>query len=57
MLLQTKYISFMPCGFREEDFFIFFHYKPMLDNNAPGAWPIWAPRKQLAGFMKGVTKH
>ena len=40
-LLHTKYIGFRPCGFRE-DFFIFFHYKPMLDNDAPGAWPIWA---------------
>ena len=38
-------------------FFIFFYYKPMLDNDAPGAWPIWAPGTRLAGFMKGVTKH
>ena len=22
-----------------------------------GAWPIWATGTQLAGFMKGVTKH
>ena len=29
----------------------------MLDNDAPGAWPIWAPGTRLAGFMKGVTKH
>ena len=29
----------------------------MLDNDAPGAWPIWAPGTQLAGFMKGVTRH
>ena len=29
----------------------------MFDNDAPGAWPIWAPGTQLAGFMKGVTKH
>ena len=36
-LLHTKYIGFRPCGFREEDFFfIFSHYKPMLDNDAPG---------------------
>ena len=38
-------------------FFIFSHYKPMLDNDDPGAWPIWAPGTWLAGFMKGVTKH
>ena len=35
-LLHTKYIGFRPCGFSEEDFFIFSHYKPMLDNDAPG---------------------
>ena len=29
----------------------------MLDNDAPGAWPIWAPGTRLAGFMNGVTKH
>ena len=42
-LLHTKYTSFRFCGFRDEDFFIFSHYKPMVDNDAPpppGAWPI-----------------
>ena len=29
----------------------------MLDNDAPGAWPIWAQGTRLAGFMKGVTKN
>ena len=29
----------------------------MLDNDAPGMWPIWAPGIHLAEFMKGVTKH
>ena len=29
----------------------------MLDNDAPRAWPIWAPGTRLAGFMKGVTKN
>ena len=29
----------------------------MLDNDAPGVWPIWAPETRLAGFMKGVTKN
>ena len=29
----------------------------MLDNDAPGAWPIWAPGTRLAGFIKGLTKH
>ena len=38
-------------------FSYFSHYKPMLDNDAPGAWPIWAPGTRLTGFMKGATKH
>ena len=38
-------------------FSYFSHYRPMLDNDAPGARPIWAPGTRLAGFMKGVTKH
>ena len=29
----------------------------MLDNDAPGAWPIWAQGTRLAGFIKGLTKH
>ena len=29
----------------------------MADNDAPGAWPIWATWTRLAGFMKGITKH
>ena len=47
-LLHTKFKSSGPHGFREEDFFIFSHYKPMLDNDAPGVWPIWTPRTRLA---------
>ena len=38
-------------------FSYFSHYKSILDNDAPKAWPIWAPGAGLAGFMKGVTKH
>ena len=57
-LLHTKYTSFRPNGFREEDFFNFFsNYKPMADNDAPGAWPIWTPGSRLAGLIKGLTKH
>ena len=35
-------------------FSYFSHYKPMLDNDAPGAWPIWVPGTRLAGFIKGL---
>ena len=40
MMLHTKYKSPVPCGFGEEDLFMFSHNKPMTDNHAPGAWPI-----------------
>ena len=29
----------------------------MADNDAPGAWSLWAPGTRLAGFMEGITKH
>ena len=35
----------------------FSHYKPMADNDAPGAWPIRTPGSRLAGIIKGLTKH
>ena len=57
MKATTRRCYILNIYFREEDFFIFSHYKPMLDNDAPGAWPIWAPGTRLPGFMKGVTKH
>ena len=56
-LLHTKYTSFRPCGFKEEDFKCFSHYKPMAENDAPEAWPIWTPGSRLAGIIKGLTKH
>ena len=34
---------------------MYFHNKPMTDNDAPGAWPIWTPGAQLAGFVKRTT--
>ena len=56
-LLHTKYTSFRPCGFKKKIFKYFSHYKPMADNDAPGAWPIWTPGSRLAGIIKGLTKH
>ena len=31
-------------------FFKYFHYKSVVDNDMPGAWPVWTPGAQLAGF-------
>ena len=49
-LLHTKYESFGPCGFGEEDFFCFSH-------DAPRAGPVWTPGARLAGFIKRTTIH
>ena len=46
-LLHTKYESFGPCGFGEEDFFMFF----------AGAGPVWNPGARLAGFTKRTIIH
>ena len=56
-LLHTKYTSFRPCGLEKKIFKCFSHYKPMADNDAPGAWLIWTPGSRLAGIIKGLTKH
>ena len=50
-LLHTKYESSGPCGFGEEDFFMFFSH------DAPGAGPVWTPGAQLAGFIKTTIIH
>ena len=42
---------------KKKIFKCFSHYKPMADNDAPGAWSIWTPGSRLAGIIKGLTKH
>ena len=51
-----KYTSFVSCCCRE-DFFIYFHYKSMADNDMPGAWPVWTPGAPLAIFIKERIIH
>ena len=34
-----------------------FNYKPMSDNEAPGAGPVCTPGAHLAGFIKRTTIH
>ena len=48
-MLHTKYESSGPCGFGEEDFFMFSHCKSMGAFLTPGPW--------LAGFIKRTTIH
>ena len=50
-LLKTKYESFGPCGYGEEDFFLSFSH------DAPGAGPVWTPGARLAGFIKRNTNY
>ena len=49
-LLHTKYESSGPCGFGEEDFFMFSH-------DTPWVGPVWTPGARLAGFIKRTTIH
>ena len=46
-MLYIKYTSFVSSCCRE-DFFKYFHYKSMVDNDMPGAWPVWTPGVLLA---------
>ena len=48
ILRHTKYESSGPCGFGEEDFFMFSH-------DAPGAGPVGTPGARMAGFIKKTT--
>ena len=51
-LLHTKYESFGPCGFGEEDFFFV-----CFSHDVPGAGPVWTPGLWLAEFIKRATIH
>ena len=33
------------------------HFKPMADNDIPGAGPVWTPGALLAGFIKRTNIH
>ena len=55
-MLYIKYTSFVSCCCRE-DFFIYFHYKSMVDNDMPGVWPVWTPGAPLAAFIKENIIH
>ena len=48
-LLHIKYTTFVSCGCRVADFFMYFHHKSMVDNDMPRAWPVWTPGARLAG--------
>ena len=55
-MLYIKYTSFVSCCCRE-DFFIYIHFKSMVDNDMPGALPVWTPGASLAAFIKERIIH
>ena len=55
-MLYIKYTSFVSCCCRV-DFFIYFHYKSMVDNDMPGVWPVWTSGALLAAFIKERIIH
>ena len=36
---------------------MYFHYKSMVDNDMPWAWPVWTPGALLAAFIKESIIH
>ena len=36
---------------------MYFHYKSMVDNDMPWAWPVWTPGAQLSAFIKESIIH
>ena len=43
MMLHTKYQGSRPCGFRQEDFFMFLPIKACVKHVTPEAKPFLAP--------------
>ena len=56
-LLYIKYANFVSCCCREDSFIYIFHYKSMVDNDMPEAWPVWTPGARLAAFIKKSIIH
>ena len=39
----------------EKNFSYVSYYKPMADNDVPGAWPVWILEAWLSGCIKEIT--
>ena len=52
MMLLSKYEASMPCGFRQEDFFIFILYKHM--HVTPRVGPFWPQEHNLIKLSRGL---
>ena len=51
-MLYIKYTSFVSCCCREDVSII-----SLVDNDMPGAWPVWTPGALLAAFIKESIIH
>ena len=51
-LLHTKYVSFGPCGFGEEDFFLCFCHCKSMEDNDPQGGAIFDPRGMVGRIYK-----
>ena len=57
-LLHTIYESSWPCGFGEEDFYVFpIVHVCLWELTTRGAGPFLSPGAWLAGFKKRTTTH
>ena len=53
MMLHTKYQGSRPCGFRQEDFFIFFRIKAYVKPVTPGRGHFWPQGYNFNNFGRG----
>ena len=56
-LLYIKYSIQAVCNAFAEKIFMHFHYKSMVDNDTPGAFPVQTPGAPLAAFIKDSIIH
>ena len=56
-MLLTKNQGSRHCGFRQEDFFMFFQYKPMLTNVTPRVDHFWHKGYNLNKNGKGLQDN
>ena len=56
LYIHVKYTRFVSCCCRIF-FFMYFHYKSMVDNDMSWAWPVWTPGVLLAAFIKESIIH
>ena len=53
MILQTKYQGSRPCGFRQEDLFMFLTIKAYVKPVTPGGGPCWPQGFNLNKLGRG----